>query len=750
MRRTLLFLTLVAAVVLFVIMNHQYKDTVHQAKQTLKSNGDYAQKLCVAQGNLVDYNLENKTFVIKLSQIDNQDVQIKWQIKLKDASIIEELVENETYHLKIEVDLNQHQFTAFKNRYAFDYDAYLFANNIKGQYFLVSIADAKACKTPCLDCFRLDIRTWIQNQLAVYFDDAQGGFLHALLLGEKGQFEQYEHYKNLGLAHVFAISGLHFGVIYQYFRKILAFKSAILRSVIILSFMAFMLLLVGGAYSAQRAFFMILYAEVCHLLHRKIDVYTNIATSLLIILILQPVAILSTGLHLSYFAYICVAVIYRKLFGKALKSKVLEAVRFSIGIQILLLPATLYYFQSANVYGFISNALIVPMSNIILPISMLFLIAASLNLGILVWPLSEILKLTIDLFYFVGKYLPLDLNYFVHFKKTDFYALLLYVFCLTSALVFWKLFIKRKWAFKWLFVIMLAFFVTLNFADNGTVNVSFFDVGHGDMSLIQQGQTTILIDTGDGRLSSHQLLRSRGVHALDALILSHAHADHIGDAVELMQNMTIGHIYMNQATYDKLLENEEDSKSPIADAYASNDEAYASNDGSYKSDEGFLNSQSITIIEKPIEQIYDTSVGQTMTLSILPIKSKSGEEDPNDDALAVALEYEGSLGYFLGDISTPLIDVLLATQSEQIAEYGAIDFIKSAHHGSKTAINLNLYTNYGIDYVITSCGTKYKMPTMKLEGILEEQGIEHYTTYESGEIDMILSRETIKIKRFLW
>jgi competence protein ComEC len=252
-------------------------------------------------------------------------------------------------------------------------------------------------------------------------------------------------------------------------------------------------------------------------------------------------------------------------------------------------------------------------------------------------------------------------------------------------------------------------------------------------------------------------LRSRGVHDLDVLILSHAHADHIGDAIELMQNMAIGQIYMNQATYDKLIEHEEESISTIEDTYASKDnadaskgDANASNDDTYESVQNFLNRQSITILEKPIEQIYETHSGQTMTLSILPIKSKSGEEDPNDDALAVALEYDGSLGYFLGDISTPLIDVLLETQSEQIAEYGAIDFIKSAHHGSKTAINLNLYTNYGIDYVITSCGTKYKMPTVKLEGVLEEQGIDHYTTYESGEIDMILSRETIKIKRFLW
>ncbi len=723
MRRNLLFLTLVVTVFLYFYMNNQYIETVYEAKQNLKSNGDYDQNICVVEGKLVDYNLDNKTFILKLSEFEGREVQLKWQIKMKDTSILLKFIENKTFHLKLNVDLNQHQFTAAKNRHAFDYDSYLYANNIKGQYFLVAIEDSKSCQTICLDCFRLKIRSWIQNQLSTHFNDKQAGFLQALLLGEKNQFEQYDHFKNLGLAHVFAISGLHFGIIYQYFRKILAFKSAVLRSLLILSFMAFLLLLVGGAYSAQRAFFMILYAEVCHLLHRKIDVTTNIATSLLIILAIQPVAILSTGLQLSYFAYICVAIIYRKLFGKALKSKVLEGIRFSIGIQLLLLPATLYYFQTANIYGFLSNALIVPMSNIILPLSMLFLLVVSLKLKPLVWPLSSLLKLSIDLFYFIGTYLPLDLNYFVHFKRSDFFAILIYGFFLTCSLVFWKLYIKRKVAFKLIFVILLLLFIALNIIDNRTIEVSFFDVGHGDMSLIQNGQTAILIDTGDGRVSSESILRSRGIHALDMLILSHAHSDHIGDALELMKTMKIDQIYMNQSTYDKLVDFDE--YGPM------------------------LIQQNITILDKAIECVYETHTREPLIVSAIPVKGENGKEDPNDDALVVTLEYGEKLGYFLGDISTPVIDDFLAMQRIQISEYDTIDFLKSAHHGSKTAINQDLYSNYEIGYVFTSCSTKYKMPNVKLEKLLESQGIRHYTTYNYGEIDMTMTHESIKIKGFI-
>ena len=115
----------------------------------------------------------------------------------------------------------------------------------------------------------------------------------------------------------------------------------------------------------------------------------------------------------------------------------------------------------------------------------------------------------------------------------------------------------------------------------------------------------------------------------------------------------------------------------------------------------------------------------------------------------VSLKYGDTLGYFLGDISTEIIDDFLVMQHVQIEEHKTIDFIKSAHHGSKTSINQDLYSNYNIGYVFTSCSTKYKMPNAKFEILLELHGIEHYTTYTNGEIDMILTQETVKIKRFL-
>jgi competence protein ComEC len=60
--------------------------------------------------------------------------------------------------------------------------------------------------------------------------------------------------------------------------------------------------------------------------------------------------------------------------------------------------------------------------------------------------------------------------------------------------------------------------------------VSFLDIGQGDATLIQLGGTSVLVDTGppDGPILKR--LEQSGVKRLDALVLTHAEADHEGAA----------------------------------------------------------------------------------------------------------------------------------------------------------------------------------------------------------------------------
>ena len=75
---------------------------------------------------------------------------------------------------------------------------------------------------------------------------------------------------------------------------------------------------------------------------------------------------------------------------------------------------------------------------------------------------------------------------------------------------------------------------TLPAAPAGEVRVSFLDIGQGDATLIELDGTTVLVDTGppDGPILDR--LEEAGVKRLDALMLTHAEADHEGAAPEVI------------------------------------------------------------------------------------------------------------------------------------------------------------------------------------------------------------------------
>ena len=68
----------------------------------------------------------------------------------------------------------------------------------------------------------------------------------------------------------------------------------------------------------------------------------------------------------------------------------------------------------------------------------------------------------------------------------------------------------------------------------GELRVSFLDIGQGDATLIELDGTSVLVDTGppDGPILKR--LEESGVERLDALMLTHAEADHEGAAPEVI------------------------------------------------------------------------------------------------------------------------------------------------------------------------------------------------------------------------
>lgn len=113
---------------------------------------------------------------------------------------------------------------------------------------------------------------------------------------------------------------------------------------------------------------------------------------------------------------------------------------------------------------------------------------------------------------------------------------------------------------------------------NSEVSVHFIDVGQGDCILIQSGNISVLIDSGEKEYSSRVIayLEAQNIEKLDYIIATHPHSDHIGGLSDIIEQFPVGKIYMSDipkeitpttAIYENLLKTVKENNLKISCPY---------------------------------------------------------------------------------------------------------------------------------------------------------------------------------------
>ena len=104
---------------------------------------------------------------------------------------------------------------------------------------------------------------------------------------------------------------------------------------------------------------------------------------------------------------------------------------------------------------------------------------------------------------------------------------------------------------------------SINFVNNNYI--MFMDVNQGDSTFIVVNKKATLIDTG-GILQSNKdkydynitnnrtipYLKSKGIKKIDNLILTHGDYDHMGEAINLVENFKVEKVIFNCGLYNDL------------------------------------------------------------------------------------------------------------------------------------------------------------------------------------------------------
>ena len=129
-------------------------------------------------------------------------------------------------------------------------------------------------------------------------------FIIAFTTGSKRYIDDdsKDTYISTGVMHLFAVSGLHFGILYFVLKFIIYLFSnnKILTTFILISVLFYYLSFIGFPYSAQRAFLMIFVWEISNLILKRKCAISALTFSFAITSLVQPESIYEPGLQLSF------------------------------------------------------------------------------------------------------------------------------------------------------------------------------------------------------------------------------------------------------------------------------------------------------------------------------------------------------------------------------------------------------------------------------------------------------------------
>lgn len=569
----------------------------------------------------------------------------------------------------------------------FNYRKYLLSKNIK---YVISVQRISLKKRNKNIIYKL--KTNVINYLNKF---KRNDYMQAFILGETTYIsdEINEAYQKLGISHLLAISGSHVTLIVSFLNIFL--KKNKYKDVIIFPLLFFFLFLTNFAHSLLRCIYFLFF----NYLNKKLKLNLN-SSGVLIITFLILLLFNSNLIYSSGFLFSTVISFYLIISQKFLNTKnyfrsliLITIISFLSSIPIIAITN-----YNINLLSIIYNLIFVPLvSFTIFPLSIItFIIPFLDNLYNSILNLFDTLIITLSSINYFNMVIP---------KMNIGFVVLYYVF------LYFSLRFNRKY-FTCL-ILVLIINSSFNFVSNKD-KVVFLDVGQGDSTIIIDSSNKVTaIDTG-GLLGSNSsltkntfipYLNSIGINKVQNLIITHGDYDHMGEAINLVNNFKVDKVIFNCGTYND------------------------------------LEKELIKVLDKKKIKYYSCIKELNIDKSKLYFLQTKEYDNENDNSSVIYAELNNHKFLFMGDAG-------IEVEEDLIDKYNlkAIDVLKIGHHGSKTSSSEKFIDEVNPKYSIISVGknNRYGHPNKEVLNNLENSKI--YRTDQDGSIMFKFKNNKLKIE----
>ena len=570
-----------------------------------------------------------------------------------------------------------------RNPADFDYGSYLQRRGIHGT---MGIYEAGAIAFLGSDAGPIDdlvtaTRRHVRRSIRQFVRGEENhAVLFALILADRRGIDSETRttFAETGLMHLLAVSGLHVLLVglllYQLLKPVLArlrlswkqveFTRAAFTLVVLLLY----LIITGGTVSVQRAFIMTAVWIGATLLQRQADALNTLGVAAVIILIIRPAALFDVGFQLS-FAAVGALVTLTPLMNHRIPeawqrqpvSWVLSMTVVSIAATLGTAPVLLYHFGRVPLAGLLLNLAAIPATAVALFGGLFTVVFAWLPL--VADAFAAVAELGAGGLLMTSRTGAQHLGWAIVEGFVREGWLVMSMVLGLGALALWKR-PRTRWVLVAGGLSCLAVSLWMGVARGDAsprLDVVFLDVGQGDATLITlPNGRHILVDAGlrdpytdQGLRTVLPHLRRYGIGRLDAVVLTHADADHYGGVFSVLEEVEVGRLIYN---------------------------------GHQKEDPFWLAAlhaaDSLGVPQRIVQAGDTLALDHNVRIRILhPTETPEPFEDGNDASVVLHLEYGATSFLLTGDVEAFGESVLVARYGDLLA--GTV--VKVGHHGSRTS-----------------------------------------------------------------